>query len=112
MRYSLCLSEYSMLDLEEEAVELGLRQLEDVSVLIRVLRRDDEERVGQAVGLALDRHLPLLHRLEERGLRPRRRAVDLVREQHVGEDDAGDEDLLAHADRVDCRSARTASCRA
>ncbi len=42
----------------------------------------------EPVGLAVDRHLPLLHRLEERGLRLRRRAVDLVGEQEVREDRA------------------------
>src|ERR1041384_6248302 len=35
--------------------------------------------------LALDRHLRLLHYLEERRLRLRRRAVDLVGEQQVDE---------------------------
>ena len=35
-----------------------------------------------------DRHLPLLHDLEERGLHLRRRAVDLVGEQEVAEDGA------------------------
>ena len=40
------------------------------------------ERVRHAV----DRHLRLLHRLEQRGLRLRGRAVDLVDEQDVGED--------------------------
>ena len=33
-----------------------------------------------------DRHLPLLHHLEQRGLDLRRRAVDLVREEEVAED--------------------------
>ena len=56
--------------------------------------------------LALDRDLALLHRLEQRRLRARRRAVDLVREQHVREDGAREEDLLAHADRVDARQLR------
>ena len=44
--------------------------------------------------VALDRHLALLHRLEQRGLRLRRGAVDLVGEQEVGEDRAGAEDEL------------------
>jgi hypothetical protein len=34
----------------------------------------------------LDRHLPFLHRLEQRRLRLRRGAVDLVGEEKVGED--------------------------
>ena len=40
---------------------------------------------GSAVRLAADRHLALLHRLEQRALHLRRRAVDLVGEQEVGE---------------------------
>ncbi len=71
--------------LEQEAVELRLGQRVGALVLDRVLRGDDDERVGQRVRVALDGHLPLLHRLEQRGLRLRRRAVDLVGQQHVGE---------------------------
>jgi hypothetical protein len=88
-------------DLEEEAVELRLGELEHVTVLVRVLRRDHEERVGQLVALALDGHLTLLHRLEQRCLRARRRAVDLVREENIREHGAGEEDLLPHPHRVD-----------
>ena len=73
---------------QEEAVELGLRKRIGPLVLDRVLGRDDEERRLQPVRLALDRHLALLHRLEERGLRLRRSAVDLVGEEEVREDRA------------------------
>ena len=90
-------------DLEEKTVELRLGQLEHVPMLVRVLRRDHEERIRKLVRLALDRHLPLLHRLEQRRLCARRRAVDLVREQHVREDRAGEEHLLAHPHGVDAR---------
>ena len=50
-------------------------------------------RNGGASGCvdALDRHLPLLHRLEQRRLRLRWGAVDLVGEEEVGEDRAGPE---------------------
>ena len=71
--------------LEQEPVELRLGQRVGALVLDRVLRGDDDERVGQRVRLALDGDLALLHRLEQRGLRLRRRAVDLVGQQHVGE---------------------------
>src|SRR5262249_41768829 len=54
--------------------------------LDRVLGGDQEERGGQGVGGAVDGDLPLLHRLQERGLRARGGAVDLVHEQEVGED--------------------------
>ena len=45
-----------------------------------------KKSLGERVRAAVDRHLALLHRLEQRGLRLRRRAVDLVRHQHAGED--------------------------
>ena len=67
------------LDLEQEAVELTLRKREDALVLVRVLRRDYEEGVGELVRLAVDCHLAFLHRFEESGLGARRCAVDLVR---------------------------------
>ena len=72
--------------LEHEPVELRLGQRVGALVLDRVLGRDDDERVGQRPALALDGHLPLLHRLEQRRLRLRRRAVDLVGQEQVGED--------------------------
>jgi hypothetical protein len=49
---------------------------------------EDEERIGELEAVALDRDLALLHRLEQRALGLRRGAVDLVREEHVGEDGA------------------------
>ena len=51
-----------------------------------------------------DRHLALLHHLEQRGLHLRRRAVDLVREQEVAEDgpELGVERALARP--VDARA--------
>ena len=71
---------------EQEAVELRLRQRERALVLDRVLGREQEERARQLAGLAVDRHLALGHRLEQRRLRLRRRAVDLVDEEDVRED--------------------------
>src|SRR5919109_647619 len=72
--------------LEEEAVELCLRERERPFQLDRVLRREDEEGMEQLTRDAVDRHLRLGHRLEQRGLRLRHRAVDLVHEDDVGED--------------------------
>src|SRR5438477_7349291 len=48
-------------------------------------------------------HLALLHRFEQGGLRPGRGSIDLVDQDDVGEDGAGDEaertgDLVEHAD--------------
>jgi hypothetical protein len=52
-------------ELEQEAVELRLGQRVGALVLDRVLRRADDERVGQRPGRPVDGHLPLLHRLEQ-----------------------------------------------
>ena len=60
-------------------------------VLDRVLGGDDEERQLERVRLAVDRHLALLHRLEQRRLRLRGRAVDLVHEEDVREHRPGPE---------------------
>ena len=73
-------------DVEHEPVELGLGQRIRPFLLDRVLRGQHEERLGQRMPPAADRHLVLLHRLEQRRLRLRRRAVDLVGQDHVGED--------------------------
>jgi hypothetical protein len=47
--------------------------------------------MGQGVGLAVHAHLLLLHRLQERGLGPRRSPVELVDEDDVGEHRSGTE---------------------
>ena len=73
---------------QQEPVELRLGQRIRALVLDRVLRRDDEERRPEPVRRPFDRHLPLLHPLEERGLRLRWGAVDLVGEEQVREDRA------------------------
>ena len=86
---------------QEEAVELRLGQRERALVLDRVLGREQQERVGQPARRAVDRHLLLGHRLEQRRLRLRHRAVDLVDEHDVGEDRAGPELELARALVVD-----------
>ena len=70
-------------DHEHEPVELRLGQRISALLLDGVLRREDEKGLGQFVAHAAHRHAPLLHRLEHRGLRFRRRAVDLVRQNHV-----------------------------
>src|SRR4051812_12306070 len=72
-------------DLQQEAIGLRLGQGIRALELDGVLRRDDEERGPEIVALAVQRDLSLLHGLEERGLRLRRRAVDLVGEQDVGD---------------------------
>ena len=71
---------------EHEAVELRLGQRIGAFHLDRVLRGQDEERLFQRIAAPAGRDLVLLHRLQQRGLRLGRRAVDLVGEDHVGED--------------------------
>jgi hypothetical protein len=76
---------------QEEAIELRLRQRERPLVLDRVLGREQQERVRKDARDAVDRHLPLCHRFEQRRLRLRHRSVDLVDEHDVREDRPGAE---------------------
>ena len=84
-------------DVEEEAVHLSFRQRVRTFLLDRVLRSHDEERLWQVVRLGADGDVVLLHRLEKRGLRLRRRTVDFVGEEHVREDRTFDEAELPAA---------------
>src|SRR2546430_12821304 len=70
----------------EETVELSLREREGPLVLDRVLGRHDEERLRQLVRRPIDRHLVLVHRFQERGLRFRGGPVYLVGEDHLAHD--------------------------
>ena len=56
---------------QQEPVELRLRQRERALLLDRVLGRDQKKRIRKAARGAVDRHLLLGHRLEQRGLRLR-----------------------------------------
>lgn len=78
-------------DLEEESVELGLRDGIRALEFDRVLRGEHEERIGQGARLAEERDGMFLHGFEHGGLRLRRRAVDFVGEQDVREDRSFDE---------------------
>src|SRR6266550_634720 len=75
-------------NLEHEPVDLGLRERVGALGLDRVLSRHDQERIWDLVRLTPNRDLALLHDFEERALHFRRRAVDLIREEKVGEDRA------------------------
>ena len=90
-------------DLEHEAIELRFGQRIRALELDRVLRRQHEERRRQRPRLAERRHAPFLHRFEQRRLRLRRRAVDFVGQQQVGEDRAGVEDELLSCPRCSWR---------
>ena len=86
---------------QREAVELRLGERERSLLLDRVLGRDDEERRRQHARDAVDGDLALGHRFEERRLRLRHRAVDLVDEHDVREDRARPELELARLLVVD-----------
>ena len=74
------------LDADHEPVELRLGQGKRAGEVVRVLRRDDEERVGQGNRLAVDADLALVHGLEQRRLGAGAGAVDLVGQEDVAED--------------------------
>jgi hypothetical protein len=72
-------------ELDHEPVELGLGERIRPLVLDRVLRRDHDEGARELVRLIVDRHVPLLHALEQARLGLRGCAVDLVHEDDVRE---------------------------
>ena len=72
-------------DTHQESIELSLGQGIRALVLDRVLGREHDERPLQRMGVPVGRHLLLLHRLEQRCLRLRRGAIDLVGEEEVRE---------------------------
>ncbi len=72
-------------DVEHEAIELRFGQRICALELDGILRGEDEERPFERIGPPRRRDVVLLHRLEEGGLRFRRRAVDLVGEDDLGE---------------------------
>ena len=82
-------------DFEHEAVELRLGEWVGPLALDRVLRAEDKKRIGQGKRLSRHGHMVLLHRLKERRLRLRRRAVDLVGEDEVGKHRPLDKPQLA-----------------
>src|SRR5579862_5252365 len=64
-------------------------------LLDRVLRCEDEERSIERIAHPANGDLILLHRLEECRLRARRRAIDLVGKNDVGEDGTRNEPNVA-----------------
>ena len=72
-------------NLHQEAVELRFGQRIGAFEIDRVLRGEYGEPRGQRAPHAVDRHLPLFHAFQQRGLRARRHAVDLVHQQQIGE---------------------------
>ena len=86
-----------------EAVDLRGRERERPLVLDGVHRREDLEGVGHPVRRPVDGHRALLHDLQQRRLRLRRGAVDLVGEEEVREDRPRAEDEALVVRLVDRR---------
>jgi len=72
-------------ELHGEPIHLRFRQRVSSAELYRVLRRNHEEQIRQVAALAVHAHLVLSHRFQQGRLRPRRGAVDFVREHDVRE---------------------------
>ena len=98
---------------QHEAIELRIRQGEGAIEIEWILCGDDEEWLGQRMGLAVHGDLVLGHGFEQRALRLGAGAVDLVGQQQAGEDRAGMKAELAgfalvHADADDVRRQQVA----
>ncbi len=76
-------------DPHEEPVALGLGERVDALGLDGVLGGHDQERLRHREGATADRDLPLGHRLQQRRLDARGGTVDLVDQDHVGDDRPG-----------------------
>jgi hypothetical protein len=74
---------------EEKAIELRLGEGEGSSGGGVVLSGHDEKGIGQVLRFAIDGDLPLIHGLEEGGLRARRGPIDLIGEKEIGKHWAG-----------------------
>ncbi len=90
-------------DAHQKAVELRFGQQIGANLVVRVLRGDDEEGLGQGAGFAFHADLLFLHGFEQCALRAGAGAVDLVGQQHLGKDRAGVKDksfaaALVHRD--------------
>jgi hypothetical protein len=70
---------------QQEAIELRLRKGKRPCEILWVLRCNDEKRLGQGESLPVERHLPLVHCLEQCRLRARAGPVDFVGKQNVRE---------------------------
>ena len=88
-------------DADEETVKLGIGEHRRTGRSDRVLRGEDDKRVGQGIRLAIDCDLVLLHRFEQRGLCLAGGTVDLVRQQQVRHDRAGLVDKLVRLFVID-----------
>lgn len=76
-------------DAHQEAVQLRFRQGEGADLVGRILRSDDEERLGQLPGDAFRRHLVFFHGFQQCALCLGGGAIDFVGENHLSEYRAG-----------------------
>ena len=76
-------------DPHQKAVQLRFGQRKGADLIGGVLGGDDEKRLRQRAGLALDGDLPLLHRFQQGALGLGRGAVDFVGQNQLGENRAG-----------------------
>ena len=83
--------------MHQKPVQLRLWQRIGAFLFNRVLRRQHMKRVAQRAVLACNRHLPFLHRLQQRRLGARAGAVDLIRHQQLAEHRPFDEPERAAA---------------
>jgi hypothetical protein len=72
-------------DAHQEAIQLGLRQRKRADLVQRILRCDHEERLRQRARQTVDRHLAFLHRFQQRALGLGAGPIDLIGQQHLGE---------------------------
>src|SRR5258705_498549 len=78
-------------DSHQEGVARGFGRRIRAFVLDRVLGAEHGKGTVEPISSALDRHLPFLHRFQQRRLRLWWSAVDLVSEEEVRKDRAGTE---------------------
>ena len=78
----------------QKPVQLRLRQWIGTVIVLRILGRDNEERLRQDMPLAVDSHHRFGHALKQARLGSRRRPVDLVGENDIAENRAGNKPEL------------------
>ena len=71
---------------QHEAVHLRFGQRISSFLLNRILRRQNQKRFFELESIFADGDLLFLHRFEQRALHLRRRAIDFVRQNQIGED--------------------------
>ena len=97
--------------LEHEPVALRLRQRIGAFLFHRVLRSQHKERLIQRVRLAADCHRVFLHGLQQGRLRLGRAAVNLIGQDHLGENRAAREHQAATAFRIILNNLRAGDVR-